>query len=221
MYSGKNIDWDEYDKLYNECEGGLVLVLNNVKDCLLAAEKEYPFYYGFPVSTYEEFNSLVELDPYYIIPGSSLFFNLEYICSKEIPLKIFPNICSMSLFPKVRPETGTWVRPEDIDYYSKYIECCEFITETLEQERALFRIYKKEKEFIGPINLIIPELKGFNADNDLINPEFIPIRTYCQQKCESGERNCYICRDILKLADEDKLKYLLDQDRLQFMIENF
>ena len=206
-----NFSWEEYEKLFDECDGDLVLCLNNVRDCIKAAKKDLPYYYGYPIQTYEELNSLVVLDPYYIIPGAPLFFNLEYVASKGIPLKIFPNVCSMSLFPKTNPSTGTWVRPEDIDFYSKYISTCEFLTESIDQERGLYRVYAKDKSFIGPISLLIPELEEYGADNDLINPETIAVRTYCQQKCESGERRCNICQNLLKLANPEKIKYLLEK----------
>jgi len=212
MFSGKQMeeDWDEYIELFNKYEGVLILALNNVNDCLKAAEKGIPFYYGFPIQTYEEFNSLIAMEPFYIIPGAPLFFNLEYISKFEIPIKIFPNMNSLSLFPKIDSATGTWVRPEDIEYYGRFVETCEFITETIEQERALFRIYKSG-EFIGPISLIIPDLEEYGAHNDLIDSQHTVIRTYCKQKCESGERDCHICENILKISNPDKLQYLLEK----------
>ena len=211
LYSGKYVDWDEYEKLYDQCDDALVIALNNVRDCIEAAKRDLPYYYGYPISTYEEFNSLVELEPFYIIPGAPLFFDLEYISSKGVPLRAFPNVSSMSLFPKINNYSGTWIRPEDIDFYSRYIETCEFFTETIEQERALFRIYKRDKEFIGPIGLIIPDLMDSPAHNDLINPEYISVRTYCKQRCESGEKPCNICERLLYLADPEIYKPFLDQ----------
>ena len=211
MYSGKYVDWDEYEKLYDECDSALVIALNNVNDCMEAVKREFPYYYGYPIQTYEEFNSLVTLEPFYIIPGAPLFFNLEYVASKGIPLRVFPNVSSMNLFPKLNNYSGTWIRPEDIDYYSRYIETCEFFTETLEQERALFRIYSKDKEFVGPIGLIIQDLIDEPAYNDLINPEYIAVRTYCKQRCETGEKPCSICKNLFHLADPAVLQPIKDQ----------
>lgn len=61
------------------------------------------------------------------------------------------------------------------------------------------------------MGLLIPPLDEYHADNDLINSEFIPVRTYCKQKCQSGERYCHICKDLLYLANPDNIKYLLEK----------
>lgn len=212
LYSGQKISWKEYEELFDECDGEIVIALGNVEDCINAYENDYPFYYGYPLQTYEEFNFLIQLDPYYIIPGAPLFFDLQNLVDKGASLRCFPNICTFSLFPKVEPCTGTWIRPEDMDYYSQFFDSCEFISRDIEQERAFFRIYKREKRFIGSLGLLIPDLSDYHADNDLINSEFIPVRTYCRQKCESGERICHICKDLLYLANPDNIRYLVEKN---------
>ena len=212
LFSGKPIDWNECEQIFDDIDGALVLCLGNPRDCIEAYERDIPFYYGFPITTYDELNSIIQFDPYYIIPGPPLFFNLSYL--KEtlgLSLRIFPNINNLTGFPKVKEATGTWVRPEDLDYYSKFIDSCEFPNVDYEAERALFRIYKQEKKFYGPISLIIHGLEEYNADNDLISSEYSIIRTYCQQKCESHERRCTICEMILHLADPDALQHLKDK----------
>lgn len=211
LFSGKPIDWDECEKIFDENDGALVLCLGNVQDCLTAYEKDLPFYYGFPINSYDELNSIAQFDPYYVIPGSPLFFDLPYLKSLKLSVRIFPNLNNLTNFPKVNESTGTWVRPEDINYYSQYVDSCEFPNVNLEAERALFRIYRNEKQFIGPISLIIPGLEEYHADNDLINSEYSIVRTYCKQKCESKERRCTICEMLLHLADPDALQYLKDR----------
>lgn len=52
---------------------------------------------------------------------------------------------------------------------------------SLEQERALFRLYFKEKRFIGPLGLIIPELReDYNAHSDLIDGKLVMNRIKCK-----------------------------------------
>ena len=79
LFSGKPIDWDECEKIFDENDGSLVLCLGNVRDCLTAYEKDLPFYYGFPINSYDELESIAQFDPYYVIPGPPLFFNLPYL----------------------------------------------------------------------------------------------------------------------------------------------
>ena len=216
MFSNKQLDWDEYEKILDENDGAFILCLGTVKDCLIAYEKELPFYYGFPITTYDELNSIVEFEPEYLVLGPPLFFNMAEIRRKyNIPIRIFPNVNNLTNFPKVRAETGCWIRPEDIDYYDEFADTVEFVNlDTLEQERALFRIYSREKEFIGPIGLIISGMGEWEKSQcDLVNSDFIHCRVECKQKCESGERRCGICRNLLYLAQIEVLKPVAEQYR--------
>ena len=62
LFSGKPIDWHECERIFNENDGSLVLCLGNVRDCLTAYEKDIPFYYGFPILSYDELNSIAQFD---------------------------------------------------------------------------------------------------------------------------------------------------------------
>ena len=41
---------------------------------------------------------------------------------------------------------NTWVRPEDIDFYSQYVDVCEFFG-NMEQVPILLKIYKEDKKW--------------------------------------------------------------------------
>lgn len=181
MFMTEPINEQEVFKIFDEIDSQLILCLGSVTDCEFAYENDIPFYYGFPISSYQDFNGLKLLNPEYIIPNAPLFFNMPFLKDSGVPIRLFPNIGNISDFPINEAAHGTWIRPEDIDYYSTFADAYEFVGVTIEQERALFRIYNEQKQLVGPLGLIIEELREkYSAHSDLITGTLVSSRIQCK-----------------------------------------
>ena len=73
---------------------------------------------------------------------------------------------------------GPYIRPEDVDFYEKYIDHIEFITKSLEKELTLIKVYKEDKQWPGNLNLLLDNL-GENVDNRGFDARFAKNRTTC------------------------------------------
>lgn len=73
---------------------------------------------------------------------------------------------------------GNWFRPEDYDYYSQYIDIGIFAWDELSQERAFYRIYAEDKEWIGDLKDIIFGL-NYEGKNHLIPSTLAKKRGSC------------------------------------------
>ena len=216
IFPAKQFDINEIFEIFDEIDNTLILCVGNVEDCYSAAENDIPYYYAFPVATYQEFNGLKILNPEYIIPGAPLFFNMPFLKDSEVPIRVFPNIGNLTDFPQQEPAHGTWIRPEDLEFYGQFIDAYEFTNVTISQEAALFRIYHEQKQLIGPLGLIIDSIKwDYAGHSDLIQEDLVSHRIQCKQKCESKETNCHLCETALHLANPKRLEFLLKRDSVK------
>ena len=92
---------------------------------------------------------------------------------------------------------GTYVRPEDVDIYAQYVDHIEFVTDSLDKEEALLRIYRA-KNWPGNLNILLDYLNE-NVDNRGLPEDFGETRLQCGQKCQEG-RNCHYCINAMRLV---------------------
>lgn len=180
------------------------------------------WYYGMIVDKWEDLAALSYNNPCYVLIGGDLFFNLPRVKDFNIPVRAVPNVSTLSpLMPEDGMEydisiVGDWFQPEAIEIYEPYISVIEFEDCTLQQERALFRIYSKDG-WPGKIKDIISNIKS-EASGRLINPEwFYKNRLDCGRKCIAlNNRGCQLCYRQFILSDYEKLKQykeeVLDED---------
>ena len=80
---------------------------------------------------------------------------LHYVKQIGVPIRAIPNISFLDGLPRDDGVNGNWIRPEDLDAYSIYINTIEFGTQPERREQALFRIYSKEKQWYGDLGRIV------------------------------------------------------------------
>lgn len=109
--------------------------------------------------------------------------------------------------PYINGICGVYIRPEDVDIYEKYISHIEFITQNLEQERTLIKIYQNDKKWPGNLNLLLTNL-NYNIDNrgfELLpgykEKEFAERRLRCAQKCQENPVRCRFCPTVFTLIN--------------------
>ena len=207
FFANEEIDWDEIYDLYELSNGHLLLGLACEEDCLVAQENDFRYYYNSPISSYWEFNNFMDKypDSEYILLGAPLFFDMEYVGKYAQNIRAYPNIANYTAISAEENYCGTWIRPENLGYYERWVSCIEFFVETLEQEQALFRIYMQEEEFIGPLNLIVKDLGPEPILNNFVFDDFAIRRCFCKQNCQHGG-SCRICKGLVHLTDIEKLE---------------
>lgn len=198
------IDWSALSQFKTLTRDNLVLCLSSVEDMRLARDKGFPFYYGFPVLTAERAKALVDFGVSYLVVDGPLFFQMDWLATLNIPVRITPNIAYSDGIPRENGVCGTWVRPEDLNkFYQKYNIVVEFAMceNNRDREKAYFRIYSQEKSWDSYLDFLI-----FNLDvpavGRMINQESMKNRLNCGQKCCSGGR-CRTCYHQMTYANKD------------------
>lgn len=205
-----DINWEELEKTNVLLKNHLILSLSNLEECDEAQSRNIRYYYGYPISTYWAFNNFIKeySDAEYVILGAPLFFDFPYVSQHFKNIRAFPNVANTTPFQGDNV-CGTWIRPEELNYYSQSIKCIEFIDVTIEQEAALFHIYMENHSFVGPLSLIVKDIDLEDIANSFIPDNILIKRFSCRQACQSGGK-CRICHRVAKLANLEKLEQYAD-----------
>lgn len=169
--------------------------VSNVNDLKHLIDLGVQAFWAYPIQTWEEFLYFKKLGVSYVRPGAPLFFELNKVKSHGIPVRITPNAAN---YYSSNSACSTWVRPEDVDYYSEYIDAFEFDWNSIVEAEALYRIYAEKKEWIDRIDKLIKhcDIKEFSS---LFPKDFAEIRSHCRQRCMEG-RDCKYCLEAVRLA---------------------
>lgn len=184
--------------------------LNILPECSL---RNIKYYYKYAVTTLYEVVGLKNLGVSYLLIGAPLMFDLKTVASYNIPLRAIPNLAYEPYIKQENGICGGWVRPEDVEIYGEYIDVFEFYApDSLDKEKATFKVYAENKNWPGNLNLLIDHL-DFNYDNRLFYDEenFAKRRMGCKQKCLSGG-SCHYCLDQFYFVDKVLKKYLETRD---------
>ena len=172
-------------------------------------ESGVPFFFGNRVSTWDEFLGLVDLAVTDIYIVEDLCFELDKISKiahdAEIKLRVYPNVAQSS-WKDSSDIKKFWIRPEDIDFYSQYVDVCEFFGDA-EQIPTLLRIYKEDKQWYGLLNEIIIGLKT-PLDSRFTHFNFANRRVRCGKDCLKGSK-CDLCNRIVDLSYTLKEAHLM------------
>jgi len=217
-FNFEDLDWDEL-KVYSVLsKNNFLLATNNIKIIDDCKQNQIRFYLAYPICTYDELSTVLDLGSEYVRLGAPLFFDLDNV-KKYYPqahIRLVPNIAYDDGYPREDGIVGTWIRPEDLNMYEPYAEVIEFNDIDPHKERALINIYWETRKWSGPVALLIT---NFNAPgiNRMIPPEFTEKRLNCRQVCKA-RNSCHLCYRILQLADEERLtKY---KEALNIRMEN-
>ena len=209
----KVVDWDELQAFRLFTTNKLTVVVPNKEYAKMAADKKLPFIYGYAVGTWFELNAIVENGACQVRLAPPLTHDLEKVRNRlpeNVRIRAVPNMAHDNFFPRKDGVTGSWIRPEDIKAYSKYIDIFEFEDcSSAEREQVLYDIYTRG-EWPGDLNMLITNL-NYPGVNRMLPPDITEKRMTCGQRCESN-KTCYVCYRLLNLADPDKLgKYVDNQ----------
>lgn len=204
LLTEKDIDWKELDTFNIITQNKIIFCVSNIEQALECKRHNFQFYFGFPVSTFQELNQVKKLGVCYVRLGGALSFSLDKVSKFAIPVRAVPNIASEWPWPDDDGVCGPWIRPEDLAVYEPYISVMEFEDCNTQKERALFRIYAEGQGWPGEVSQLISNVRT-KAINRLIHPDFAKTRVFCGQKCQENGV-CHYCYRLLELADEELLR---------------
>ena len=188
-------------------KGNIILELYRLNLSVIqwCKEKEIKWYWSFPITTFYELKNIAALAPSYLLLGAPLSFSLDKVRKLNIPIRLIANEAGLAYLPTLNGIFGSWVRPEGIPAYEKYVDVLEFVSDTLEQEATYLKIYSEQKHFSGNLNLLIKHL-NIDVNNEDIPFEVDETRTTCGQRCM--EKNlCHFCTTGIRFARSvEKLK---------------
>lgn len=216
------IDWNNID-LYKDVLN-IVIATEDTKQIQSIKEKGYKTFWAYPVSTYQELRSILDLEVDEVLLDGPLYFDLprvKSICGEKVELRIVVNKCFNNNLPQKNGICGTYVRPEDIDEYSNFITHFEFDTNNnIKKEYNLHKVYAKDKVWNGNLNILLTNL-NIDVDNrgfDLISLDditdekfFAHRRISCRQQCQSTS-NCRFCPQTFDLIN--KVQYFSEKTHL-------
>lgn len=212
IYSSSEVNWDEIQQYNIIAQKKLILCVTTAAQAQKCQELGIRWYLGYGVSNYFDLNTLAQLQPAYILLEGELFFDLPRIKNYGIPIRAIPNIAHQGQLPRKEGVCGTWIRPDDLEEYEKYIDAIEFEDCDIKKEQALYRIYCERKTWPGELTEIITNL-NYPGTNRLIPPgRLAQRRISCGLLCQKRPA-CQYCYRVLDLAQPNIIReYKLAQD---------
>lgn len=183
----------------------LILCLQDIKLYKDCKKNRIKYYWGFPITSYYELKGITDLGVCKVLIGAPLYFDLERVSMYNKPIRLVANLCFNDFIPREEGICGTYIRPEDVPVYEKYVDVLEFYTKNdWKKEASLFKIYKQDRGWPGNLNLLLTNLK-YDVDNRGIPKEFPLARMQCRQSCMRGG-TCKFCYTSMKFSRSlDKL----------------
>lgn len=174
-------------------------VSNSLLQCI--KELKMPFFIGCVATNFDQLQYLCGLGVSDVYLGEDICFDLRRaraVCDRyKVQIRAFPNVgqCSVKSGPALKK---FFIRPEDIEEYSDYIDTLEFWG-PLDRQGILLQIYKKGV-WNGDLKDLILDF-DLSFDSRTIMPDFAYIRKNCGRKCMKGER-CSICDTVYRISQK-------------------
>ena len=179
-------------------------------------EKGMPYFFNKKINNWDELNGYISLGVSDVYIVEDMGFDLEAVKNAatvaEVRVRAFANVAQSS-FNASAALKKFFIRPEDIELYSDYIDTIEFFGDTKQQE-VLYKIYTKDQKWFGKLNELILD---FNSDIDsrYIIPRFAERRINCRKDCVRGGK-CRMCERIEALShtlEEANLIIKMDKEK--------
>jgi len=163
--------------------------------------RNIPAYLDFPVTDWETFSNLADWGVTDILIDGPLGFQMEQLSKRKenIKIRVRPHASVNASLSMDDNENSFFIRPEDIDTYSPFVDIIEIFCENKETEETVFNIYKR-KSFNSDLSLLIKQL-NYSVNNPLIMPDFVQYRLNCGQVCKRSPGRCQMCKNVLDMTN--------------------
>lgn len=119
----------------------------------------------------------------------------RFCSTHNLRIRVWPNVAQNSI-KSVMPLRSFFIRPEDLDIYSPYIDTIEFWG-PIEKQDVNLRIYRDTKVWPYDLAILITGLES--TQNSIIKPTFGKTRLNCGKQClKDGQ--CYVCGHVSHLS---------------------
>lgn len=180
-----------------------IMWINNPEKLDILKNQELPYYFKVIAKDWEMFQSAITAGASDIYIGGDLGFLCEdahrIASSLGKRLRAYPNWSQQTgIFGAVDPLKTFFIRPEDLEYYSRFISTFEFDSSD-KVLAAVYKIYMKDKKWFGNLDEIIQNL-NMELDGKTLLPEFGKFRINCGRRCLAGQ-GCRRCERVLDLSN--------------------
>ena len=156
------IAWDEINTYKDALN--IIIAVEDTAQIEIAKDQGYKVFWAYPVSSFWELRSILLFGVNQVLLDAPLYFDLpkvKNICGEDVELRLVVNKCYNDYLPQKNGICGTYIRPEDIEAYSRFVDHFEFDADnTLSKEHTLYNIYAKDKMWPGDLSLL---LTNFNV----------------------------------------------------------
>lgn len=200
IYATDEVDWTKLYNINEASKGYLTLTTEILEQADLCKSTGAKWYWGYPITSYWELNSVMRYEPSQLLLGAPLYFDLPEVKKRNVPIRLVADLCDDPLIPHENGVCGPYVRPEDISVYEKYVDTLEFARygkEYLKREESLIDIYQSGN-WPGNLNLLLLNL-GEHVDNRAIPEQFGEARVQCRQACMRNS-HCRLCKTLIKFS---------------------
>jgi len=169
----------------------------------LGEKLNIPWFSNVPITDWDSLYYFIEGGVHQVYVAEELGFDLEavstFVHAHNALVRVYPNVAQASV-KGANQLKKFFIRPDDIDFYSQYVDVCEFWCD-YDQQDVYYKIYTSGKWF-GPLKEII---KDFDCDIDnryIISP-FAKYRVNCTKQCLKGHY-CQMCDKVYMIVQTMK-----------------
>lgn len=180
-----------------------VLLENNVFAAYMKSYRQ-TFFFEKPVTDWDTLRVMLALDVSDIYIAERMGFELDDV--KELTekfncqIRTYIDVCQAST-SAIDPLYAFWIRPEDIDFYSQYIDVIERYREgDAVQNDTYYEIFMIEKKWNGDLGEIINGLENYGLDSRCFINSW-RRRATCEKRCLKGSP-CRVCPYIKRLVED-------------------
>lgn len=165
----------------------------------LGEKLNVPWFSSAPITDWDSLHYFIDGGVHQVYVAEELGFELEavsaFVHQHNALVRVYPNVAQASVSGSNQLKKF-FIRPDDIEFYSKYIDICEFWCDYAQQD-AYLKIYKSGK-WIGSLKQIIKDF-DCDIDNKYIIPLFAQTRINCGKQCLKS-RGCQVCDKVYMIV---------------------
>ena len=167
-----------------------------------------PVFVGDVATDFDELQYLLSKGVHQAYIGEALCFDLKRVkqlCAlHQVKNRAFPNVGQCSA-PESEDIKKFFIRPEDVEFYSQYIDILEFWGPLNKQD--ILRIIYTQGYWNGDLRDLILDYH-LSIDSNRILPGFAEFRANCRRKCIAGDA-CLCCNRLANISSNLREKHLL------------